>query len=141
MRHQPIEQILAEATVLERPPTLSRRERLMRWAEILKREGPRLLQPLKYVEFYAPAERARLRADQSPIEIAFADPVLRTAGLAGDAFGHAQTFFGLTDSEAHFLLCDCHWRGRMTGDGAARRVRAIANGGPLTRLWMAMVAD
>lgn len=141
MRHQPIEQILATATLLERPATLSRRERLTRWAELLKRKGPRLLQPLKYVEFYAPPERARLRADQSPIEIAFADPVLRDAGLAGDTFGHAQTFFGLPDREAHFLLCDCHWRGRMTGDAAAKRVRAVANPNLLNRLWMAMVAD
>ena len=141
MRHQPIEQILANATVLERPPTLSRRERLLRWAELLKGQGARLLQPLKYVEFYAPAERARLRGDQTPLSLAFADPVLRGAGLSGDTLGEAQAFFGLTDREAHFLVCDCHWRGRMTGGRAAQRVRAVANPGLLTRAWMALVAD
>jgi hypothetical protein len=141
MRHQPLEEILATATVLERPPTPTRRERLLRWAEILKRDGARLLQPLKYLEFYAPAERARLRADQTPIAAAFADPVLRSAGLAGDSYGEARAFFGLTEAEGHFLLCDCHWRGRMTGDAAARRVRAVANPNFVNRAWMALVAD
>lgn len=141
MRHQPIEQILATATALERPPTLSRRERLLHWAEILKREGPRLLQPLKYVEFYAPAERARLRGEQTPLSIAYADATLRSAGLAGDTYGQARAFFGLSEAEAHFLLCDCHWRGRMTGEAAAKRVRAVANPSLLNRAWMALVAD
>jgi hypothetical protein len=141
MRHQPLEDILNQAAALEASPILSRRERLMRWAEVLARNPRRLLQPLKFVEFYAPPERKRLRGDQTPISFAHSDPVLRAAGLAGDTLGDAQGFFGLTDREAHFLLCDCHWKGRMTGGSAARRIRAIARGGPLTRFWIATQRD
>jgi hypothetical protein len=141
MRHQPLEDILNQAAALEASPILSRRERLDRWAEVLGRNSRRLLQPLKFIEFYAPAERKKLRAEQSPIALAFADPVLRAAGLAGDTLGDAQRFFRLSDKEAHFLLCDCHWKGRMTGGGASRRVKAVATGGFLVRLWMASQGD
>ena len=141
MRYQPLEQILDRAAVLDAPPPLSRRQRLLRWAEVLKRADRRLLQPLKFVEFYAPAERARLRGDQTPLALAFSDPVLRAAGLRGDTLGHAQAFFGLSDHEAHFLLCDCHWHGRMTGGAASRRVRAVANPNLINRLWMELHSD
>lgn len=141
MRHQPLEEILNRAAALETTPILSRRERLGRWAEVLGRNPRRLLQPLKFIEFYAPTERKKLRAEQTPIALAFADPVLRAAGLAGDTLGDAQGFFGLSDEEAHFLLCDCHWNGRMTGGAASRRVRAVATGGFLLRLWMASQGD
>lgn len=136
MRHQPIDQLLANATPVEAPSRLSRRERLLRWAELLKREDWRLLQPLKFMEFYAPAERARLRGDQTPLALAFADPVLREDGLKGDRLGQVQAYFRLSEREAHFLLCDCHWRGQMTGRTAARRVRAVANANWFNRLWM-----
>jgi hypothetical protein len=141
MRYQPLEEILNRAAALEASPILSRRERLARWAELLGRNSSRLLQPLKFIEFYAPTERRKLRAEQSPIAVAYADPVLRAAGLAGDTLGDAERFFGLTDKEAHFLLCDCHWRGRMTGGAASRRVKAVATGGLLVRLWMASQGD
>jgi len=141
MRHQPIEQFLDTALPLQAAPVMSRKERLLRWAEILKAVDQRVLQPLKFVEFYAPRERRRLRADQSPLDLACADPVLRAAGLRGDTLGEAQAFFGLSDQESHFLLCDCHWRGRMTGAAAAKRIRAVANPNPFNRLWMHLQAD
>jgi hypothetical protein len=141
MRHIPLEDILNQAAALEASPILSRRERLNRWAEVLGRNSRRLLQPLKFIEFYAPAERGKLRAEQSPIALAYADPVLRAAGLAGDTLGDAQRFFGLTDQEAHFLLCDCHWKGRMTGGAAASRVKAVANPNLLNRMRMRLAGD
>jgi hypothetical protein len=58
--------------------------------------------------------------------VAFADPVLRDAGLDGDTFGHAQKFFELSWGEAHELLCDCHYYGAMDGETVAGRVRALA---------------
>lgn len=140
MRHQPLEQILAHATVLEAPRRLSRRERLLRWAELLRREDWKLLQPLRFVEFYAPSERGRLRGEQTPLAIAFADPVLREDGLSGDRLGDIEAYFGLSEREAHFLLCDCHWHGQMTGRAAAKRVRAVASTNPISRLWFELRA-
>jgi hypothetical protein len=141
MRHQPIEQILDTALPLHAAPVMSRRERLLRWADILKATDQQVLQPLKFVEFYAPSERRRLRADQSPLDLAFADPTLRAAGLHGDSLGEAQAFFGLSDEESHFLLCDCHWRGQMTGAAAAKRIRAVASPNPINRLWMSLQGE
>lgn len=138
MKHQPLDQVRTQASVDEAKTTLSRRERLLRWAEALRREEGRLLQPLRFVEFYAPKERARLRGEQTPLTVAFADPVLRAAGLSGDTLGEAEAFFELSQDEAHFLLCDCFWNGQMTGGAAAKRVRAVANPHPFNRLWMSV---
>lgn len=127
MKYQPIESIGAEAglTLLE-APVLTRRERLERWAELLERDPERRLRALMRVEFAAEQDRAGMRNDDSPISVAFADPVLRAAGLEGDTFGDAQQFFELPWEDAHELLCDCHYCGHMDGETVARRVRAVA---------------
>jgi len=113
---------------------MTREQRLKRWADVLKRTGGHRLEALRWVEFYAEPERRRLRRDGSPIALAFADPVLREQGLAGDSLGDAQDFFGLSDDDAHRLLCDCHYQGRLTGRTAAWRVRALASPGLFGRI-------
>lgn len=134
MKHQRLDHVSAYAAVTEARPTMSRRQRLKHWAQILKREGDRPLEALRWVEFYADDERRQLRRDASPVALAFADPVLRTQGLADDTLGEAQRFFELSDEEAHKLLCDCHFHGRMTGRAVGRRVSALARPGLLGSL-------
>lgn len=126
MQYQRLDQVRAHAAVAEARPPMTREQRLRRWADVLKRAGPRPLEALRWVEFYAEPERRRLRRDGSPIALAFADPVLRADGLDGDTLGDAQLFFGLSDDEAHQLLCDCHYQGTLTGRTAARRIRGLA---------------
>jgi hypothetical protein len=140
MRHQPIENISAEAGLtLVDAPFLSRRERLERWAELLDRDPHRRLKALRRVEFVAERDRALMRDDDTPIAVAYADPVLRDAGLQGDTFGDAQRFFELSSEQAHELLCDCHYFGRMDGETVARRVRAAARPTLGQRLFMRSV--
>lgn len=103
-----------------------RRERLERWATALERHKG-VLKPLYRVEYVTPAERAQLRGDDTPLSVAFADPVLRSEGLASDRLGDAKKFFELSEHEAHYLLCDCHYGGTMTGEGVASRIRGVAN--------------
>lgn len=134
MRYQRLEQVRAHAAITEARPPMTRRQRLRRWADILKREGGRPLEALRWVEFYAEPERQQLRRDRSPITLALADPLLRAEGLAGDTLGDAQRFFELSDDEAHRLLCDCHFQGRMTGRSASRRIRAVAQPSLIGRL-------
>jgi hypothetical protein len=138
MKHQPIHEIDALADVAQvEAPTLSRRERLQRWADLLSRNPDRRLKALSRVEFYAPRERALLRSENSPISVAAADPILREAGLQGDTLGDAQAFFELCDAEAHYMLCDCHFMGQMDGKGVAHRIRAVAESkSGLSRFWM-----
>jgi hypothetical protein len=127
MKHQPIHEIdaLAEIAQVQGAP-LSRRERLQRWADLLSRNPHRQLNALSRVEFYAERERALLRGENTPISVAVADPVLSEAGLQGDTLGDAQAFFELSDAEAHYLLCDCHFVGQMDGEGVAHRIRTLA---------------
>jgi len=129
MEYQRLDQIRARAAVAEARAPMTRHQRLRRWADVLKRNGGHPLEALRWVEFYAEPERRRLRRDGSPIALAFADPVLRADGLAGDTLGDAQVYFGLSDDEAHQLLCDCHYQGTLTGRSAARRVRALSRSG------------
>ena len=138
MKHQPIHDIddLANITKVE-VPTLSRRDRLRRWADLLSRDPHRPLKALSRVEFYAEHERALLRGENTPISVAAADPVLKEAGLQGDTLGDAQRFFALSAAEAHYLLCDCHIVGRMDGEGVARRIRAVAaSNSARSRFWI-----
>jgi hypothetical protein len=127
MKHQPIHEIDALADIAQvEGATLSRRERLQRWADLLGRNPRRELRALSRVEFYAERERALLRGENTPISVALADPVLREAGLQGDTLGDAQAFFELSAAEAHYLLCDCHFPGQMDAEGVAHRIRAVA---------------
>jgi hypothetical protein len=127
MRYQSVDDISAHAhvTVATR---LSREARLNRWADLLEEWGARPLKLFTRIEYQPEAERMAVRQDDSPMTTAYADPVLREAGLAGDTFGDAVRFFELSQHEAHELLCDCHYFGKMDGSVAARRVRQLAGG-------------
>lgn len=102
---------------------LSRSERLGRWADLLDAQAGRPLRALEDVEYVSPAIRRDLRKEDSPLAVAFADEVLRADGLKGDRLGDAMSYFGLSERQAHWLLCDCHYGGRMTASEVAARVR------------------
>jgi hypothetical protein len=135
MKHHKLEDLGAVAEVI--PFTvvkMSRKERLQRWADLLEPIAGKL-NALTRIEYLPAAERLHARADNSPLEVAFRDPVLREEGLAGDRLGEIMRFFELSDRQAHRLFCDCHYSGTMTGTGLAARLRTIAKGG--LRAWFA----
>lgn len=105
---------------------MSRNERLERWAMLLARSETAGLTPFRDVEFIGAEARAELRVVNSPLELAWRDPVLRRAGLASDRFGDGAAFFGLSRYQAHRVLCSCGYIGRMRAGEVARRVRGIA---------------
>src|ERR1700752_4491764 len=119
---------VAEIVPFEITRKLSRRERLERWADLLDR-NPGKLNALTRIEYLTRTERPEARADNSPLEVAFKDPVLRQDGLTGDRLGDAMAYFELSDRHAHRLFCDCHYAGSMTGAGLAARLRRLAKGG------------
>jgi hypothetical protein len=139
MKHKPLAELTNIADVLPAKPVMSRRERLERWAECLEREPQRQLKSLEEIEWAPRAERYATRADNSPLAVAFADPVLREEGLSSDRLGDALTFFELTEGEAHRVLCSClHGRTMQAGE-AARRVRSVA-ATPSLRVWPAALS-
>ncbi|MGO4387923.1 hypothetical protein AB4Y85_10330 [Microvirga sp. 2YAF29] len=128
MEHKPVEALRGVAEVHEfSQGFLSRRERLERWAEVLERQPKRRLRSLGEIEFTPEDKRPELRSDESPITVAFEDPVLRAAGLRSDKLGDAVEFFDLSDRAAHRLLCSCMNGWSMEAGTTARKVHRLAN--------------
>jgi len=106
--------------------TMSREQRLQRWVELLRAQAGRTLRTLHGTEYQPPEVRDAMREDDSPISVAFADPILRLQGLRDDTYGEAKRFFDLKDREMHHILCYCHLGASMTAESAAARIAAIA---------------
>jgi hypothetical protein len=134
MKHQTIDQLQAVARVEESCPLLSRAERLERWARALDGKGSNQLSTLYETEYQSPAHREEMRRDGSPIAVAFADPVLRSSGLANDTYGEAKRFFELDDGQLHNILCYCHFGDSLSAAVAAKSVRSLITPGVLARL-------
>jgi hypothetical protein len=105
---------------------MTRTERLLQWAAALDRMAGQPVQALFRLEFLDPRSRSSVRDDNSPISVAWKDPMLQAEGLDGDTVGDAQSFFELTDDQLHYLLCDCHFHGTMTASMVAARLRNMA---------------
>ena len=99
MEHKPRVDLqeIADLSPVESRASMSREERLALWVEALEREPKRILKPLHGIEFRKPDERRAIRADNSPLTVAYEDPLLRSEGLAGDRLGDAVDFFQLTE--------------------------------------------
>jgi len=116
---------------------MTRRERLERWAESLDRSPRAFLNTLHETEYKSMAERLALRDDDTPISVAFADPILRAAGMENDSYGEARRFFELSDEQLHGLVCFCHFGEHVSAAVIARRLRKMASykpGGFFARL-------
>ncbi|HEY8564796.1 MAG TPA: hypothetical protein VIL65_04800 [Beijerinckiaceae bacterium] len=126
MEHTPLAALTAKADLTPAgPPRLSRTERLERWIDILDRDPARKLRPLHEIEYRSLEERRATRANDSPLTVAYADPVLRREGLRSDRLGDSLDFFGLTEHEAHHTLCSCHMGNTFTAKQAAKRLRSL----------------
>jgi hypothetical protein len=127
MQYRTRDDLSAIAHVVQ-PATLrmSRTEKLLRWATLLDGMAGRPLRALYRLEFLDDRDRPSVRDDDSPLSVAWKDPVLQAEGLGGDSLGDAQKFFELTDDQTHYLLCDCHFHGTMTSTMVAARIRAMS---------------
>lgn len=100
----------------------SRSERLRRWSELLE-DHPGQLTTLEGTEHYSGNVRDQMSKPGSALSLAFADPLLRSAGLEGETYGAAKRFFQLTDGQLHYIVCHCHVGSQMSGRATAKRVR------------------
>jgi|1186.fasta_scaffold177585_1 hypothetical protein len=105
---------------------MTRHDRLERWATVLEHAKLANLAPFRDVELLPPGERDGLRIANSPLSLAYNDPVLRRAGLGSDRFGAGAAFFGLSRYQAHRVLCSCGYFGTMRASEVARRIRRLA---------------
>lgn len=136
MKHELLDDIKSKAEVVfsKTEVKMARRERIERWATLLERHEGRLM-PFLRTEYLPYEARKVLRADGSPLALAFGDPVLREDGLTGDTLGEGMAYFGLSEQKAHRLLCDCHYSGTMTGREVASRLRSAAKPSLGERFW------
>jgi hypothetical protein len=127
MEHKPLVELQAIADVRfpETSPTMTREQRLERWIELLQSDPERKLRSLHEIEHLSVACRRECRADNSPLTIAYEDPVLRSAGLRSDRVGDCTDFFGLSDEQMHHAFCSCHVGMRVTGSEAGQRLRQV----------------
>jgi hypothetical protein len=130
MKHHTREQlqVFAQIEPEYRPLSMSRRERLERWAEVLEQSPSRHLATLYETEHQSAAVRDTLRSDGSPISVAFEDTVLRAAGMENDTYGEALRFFELRDWQLHGVICYCHFGATVNAQTAAELVRSISTG-------------
>jgi hypothetical protein len=126
MEHKHLDQLRSVADV--QPRSLTRQERIQRWIELLERNPTRRLNSLGEIEYQPPAERALIRVDDSPLSVAYEDPVLKAEGLASDRLGDAMKFFELSDGQAHYALCSCLSGRTMEASAFATRLRNTTGG-------------
>jgi hypothetical protein len=139
MKCQSLEQIAPETDV-HRGIDVSRRERLERWAQPLERQPNRRMSTIGGTEFGGRREREAKRADNSPLTVAFEDPVLRAEGLRSDRVGDEVEFFNLSHDEVHCLVCHRHHGLTVAPGTVAVRVRRMARQGkPATLSSLGMV--
>lgn len=122
------------------PTAMTRNERLLRWADLLERHEGSVF-ALARIEHLSRQERRLVSRENSPMTVAFADPILRHDGLVGETLGDAMAFFDLSDGAAHDLFCDCHYHGTLTAKALASRLRALTIPSPfdLTRAYVGSV--
>lgn len=129
MKHQTRDQLQTLAEIQPQPQaTMTRNERLERWAELLERDPQRRLSTLSGTEHQLAGSRARMRNANSPITVAFADRELRAAGMRDDTYGEAKRFFEIGDWQLHDIVCHCHFGETMNAASAAREVRMAMAG-------------
>jgi hypothetical protein len=118
---------LSTAAVLSIPGAsviMSRQERLFRFAKVVsKHEGPIYI--YHRLEFVPPDDYRKLpKHPHSPFGIAYADPILKAAGLEGPGVDHAAKFFELNPVDLHSFSCDCG--GAISGTEMAARIEHVA---------------
>jgi hypothetical protein len=127
-------------------PVLSRREKLLRLAEIARKGRPSflttVLAKLAWDKYYARqwyifhrvefAPKDALKTMSSPASVfdaALSDAVLYDAGLRPDhgesvSVANAMQFFELTQTQMHPMSCDCG--GAISNEEMARRIENMA---------------
>ncbi|MGX5832322.1 hypothetical protein [Mesorhizobium sp. 43Arga] len=124
MKHQTLQELHAIAEIDADYPAMTRSQRLEHWASLLEKDPERTLGALAGTEYMSLDERDKAQCLESPLSVAFADPILRLQGLRSATYGEARRFFELADWQLHAIVCHCHVGASMKAGWAAVRVRA-----------------
>jgi hypothetical protein len=143
MEHKRVAELQAIADVEFIGPsvTIPRELRLTRWMELLQADPRRKLRSLHEIEHLTRSQRRECRTDNSPLTVAYEDPLLRSAGLKSDRVGDCMDFFELSDRQMHHAFCSCHVGICLTAMQAAQRLRRLVRGDNIRRVTRAAVSQ
>ncbi|MCW1432441.1 hypothetical protein [Novosphingobium sp. JCM 18896] len=85
--------------LVKRPRLLTRDERLARWAELLAREPDEIFQLLPPKWIHSRLGFDDVSIEDTPLEIAWRDPIFRVDGLAKSTVQELREYFELSDRE------------------------------------------
>jgi len=121
-------QLLPDEVALLAKPVMSRRDKLLRFAAIV-RSARKNFGLYHNLEGYNPEQLGSIGINGSAFDAAAADPILRDAGADLHTVADAQRFFELSQHELHEFSCDCG--GAITNDDMANRIESIAGPAPI----------
>lgn len=126
MRHETLD----TDTAIAIPAPMTRREKLLRWAMLIRTCKYPQLRLFHLLEKYSDEEMRMVVAPgcDFAFSLALGDAVLLDAGLpSASTLQQHKEFFELTQQELHAFSCDCG--GAISNETMAQRIEAIANGG------------
>jgi hypothetical protein len=108
------------------PIKMARREKLLRWAELVRKtyNGLHLYHNLEYM---TRGQLASIRPfdSGSALDVAVRNPEFQAQGLSRDSnIQEVLDFFELTQPQAHAFSCDCG--GDISNEEQARRIERLA---------------
>jgi hypothetical protein len=117
----------AEALVHSIPIAMTRREKLVRWAELVRKASSELAL-YHAIEHMRPYQLAELRPFQGPLSaftMAVKDPTFNAQGLSVEStLVDVMRFFELSQRELHEFSCDCG--GYIDNHDQAARIERLA---------------
>jgi hypothetical protein len=108
------------------PVKMTRREKLLRWAGLV-RKSETYLNLYSNLEFTSPHQRTMMTVDDSgtAFSVAVKDPEFNAQGLGlQSSVANVLDFFEMDIHEAHAFSCDCG--GSISNKEQARRIEGLA---------------
>ncbi|SRR6266478_2549591 len=121
-------QLLPDEVALLAKPVMTRREKLMRFAEVVRSHRDRPFLLYHNLEGWHPEQLGSIGINGSAFDAAAADPILRDAGADLHTVADAKRFFELSQHELHEFSCNCG--GAISNDDMANRIERIAGPAP-----------
>jgi hypothetical protein len=124
MKHIDISEVIDAVPIR---PVMSRRDKLLRWAELVDR-CRNDLHLYHGIEYIRPDQLAGIRPCDNPISaftVAMSDPTFQSMGLTpSSSITDAMRFFELSQGQLHEFTCDCG--GYIDNHEQARRIARLA---------------
>lgn len=122
-RQLSIEEVDAMFSTIIDNPVMTRKEKLMHWAKLV-RQHRSYLYIFHRLEDWNAEQLAKAYHHDSAFTLASRDPAFKAAGLKSGYVGEAMKFFELSQQQLHEFSCDCG--GEIRASSMADRIERLA---------------